>query len=213
MALEATHIRFALDVRDEFGIADVSRYLSGAIYPDSRYLTRVSRDLTHPKDFGSIPLPKDDDFRKGWETHLIYDLIQGDVFAERTGKKDMVFGDEEWRVRTVFKVVQNGLDLAALDMSAVPGCLNVILTPFGESEEAVRTYFRSVSEFFEAGWTGIDEMPVFRAALSSDSDGTVRNILEDLAERYSDILGDAEAMDWLAGVYDETLRRYRAISV
>ena len=50
MAFTATHIKFALDFKDKYDIKDLSHYLSGAIYPDSRYVTGIDRNLTHNSD-------------------------------------------------------------------------------------------------------------------------------------------------------------------
>lgn len=73
MALPITHIRFALDFKDKYKISNLSYYLSGAIYPDSRYLTGIDRVLTHndqilDKDWA------DTDFKKGWQSHCLCDL-------------------------------------------------------------------------------------------------------------------------------------------
>lgn len=51
MALEASHIRFALDLKDKYSIQDVQKLVSGTVYPDSRYATKIDRQLTHPQDF------------------------------------------------------------------------------------------------------------------------------------------------------------------
>jgi hypothetical protein len=48
MALEATHIRFALDLKDTYGVNDVHAFVSGAVYPDSRYVMGIDRIATHP---------------------------------------------------------------------------------------------------------------------------------------------------------------------
>lgn len=42
MALEGTHIRFALDVGDKYNIKDLGKYISGTLYPDSRYITGIN---------------------------------------------------------------------------------------------------------------------------------------------------------------------------
>lgn len=47
MSLGATHIRFALDLRDRYQVQDIEKYLSGTIYSDSRYVTKIDRNLTH----------------------------------------------------------------------------------------------------------------------------------------------------------------------
>ena len=50
MGLEATHIRFALDLKEDLDAKDLNKYLSGAIYPDSRHVTKLERKVTHNFD-------------------------------------------------------------------------------------------------------------------------------------------------------------------
>ena len=47
MALAATHIRLAIDMAGRYPIKRFSEFISGTIYPDSRWLTGIDRDLTH----------------------------------------------------------------------------------------------------------------------------------------------------------------------
>ena len=47
MSLQITHIRFALDLHKELNITSLDQYISGTIYPDSRYMTGIDRSLTH----------------------------------------------------------------------------------------------------------------------------------------------------------------------
>ena len=47
MPFQATHLHYALLKMPELDIKDINKYLSGAVYPDSRYTTKIERDLTH----------------------------------------------------------------------------------------------------------------------------------------------------------------------
>jgi len=209
MALEATHLRFALDVRDDYHVVDFSRYLSGTIYPDSRYVTGVEWSLTHPRDFDRIPFPKEDDFRKGWETHLIYDLVQGAVFARMTGTEHVTQGDEEWRQRIAFKIIQNEIDFGFLDTIEVFSKLNVVLTPFNESIGPIRRYFDCVVDFLREGTGGvtrIEDIPIFKASGLSEKH---RELLDDVCGRCECFRNDPIMMEKISGIYDETMRMYR----
>jgi hypothetical protein len=42
MALEASHIRFALDLKEKFKVNNVQKYVYGTTYPDTRVLTRMA---------------------------------------------------------------------------------------------------------------------------------------------------------------------------
>ena len=79
MALEATHIRYALDNKDRFDVSDETKYVSGTVYPDSRYPTGIARTLTHDDSQMQKNFWSNDDFRKGWAAHLLYDKIQQSV--------------------------------------------------------------------------------------------------------------------------------------
>ena len=74
MALELTHVRFADALAPHLDIQNEADYIAGAIYPDSRYVTGIQRELTHegksPQDPFAAGLS---DFEKGWATHLLYD--------------------------------------------------------------------------------------------------------------------------------------------
>ena len=51
MALEATHMRFALDLKNKYQVRNIKKYIVGTIYPDSRYLSGIDRTLTHSENF------------------------------------------------------------------------------------------------------------------------------------------------------------------
>ena len=113
MALEATHIRFALDVKDEYNISSLEKYLSGTIYPDSRYITCSDRDLTHSDGLLSLDFAKDD-FRKGWYIHLVCDKVQAIVKEEsRVSSSNKT---DDWVLSTAIKNIQDIKDVQCFDI-------------------------------------------------------------------------------------------------
>lgn len=112
MAFEATHVRFALDLADALRIQNVQTYLSGCVYPDSRYITRISRELTHG------PLPSVDgatDFEKGMLTHHWYDELVGPKYMEHSSWPGPVKGmGEAWMYMTAVKLVEDQQSYDAL---------------------------------------------------------------------------------------------------
>jgi hypothetical protein len=77
MSFQATHLQFAYQVKDILKINDLDSYYSGVLYPDSRYITKIKRDLTHGKariKLREIKNPTDD-FNKGWQVHCWYDKL------------------------------------------------------------------------------------------------------------------------------------------
>lgn len=110
MAMELTHIRFARDLKSRLHIRDESAYYAGAIYPDSRYVTKIDRHLTHggssPQDpfIGGLS-----DFEKGWATHLTYDRLahlQYTALSPWPNEK-IEQGNRIWRFISAAKVVED----------------------------------------------------------------------------------------------------------
>jgi len=82
MPLDATHLRFALDVKDNFPIHNLSAYLSGTIYPDSRFIYKLPRLATHADIFLSPDFYSGDDFKIGWAVHLICDRLFDEIVGQ-----------------------------------------------------------------------------------------------------------------------------------
>ncbi|MDD2785584.1 MAG: hypothetical protein PHS79_01670 [Patescibacteria group bacterium] len=143
MALEATHMRFALDLKDKYQVKDLHKYISGSIYPDSRYLSKIDRVLTHPKDRMEWDIANLDDFKKGWHSHLICDRIQLQLIKE---SKPGIFvgeirhGDQAWLYSTAIKALQEIDIVKSFDVVSYLPCLNYIETPNGEDANTLREY-------------------------------------------------------------------------
>jgi len=75
MPLDATHLRFALDVKYNFKIDNLLEYLSGSIYPDSRFISKIPRLATHNDKFLNPDFYFGNDFKTGWAVHLICDRL------------------------------------------------------------------------------------------------------------------------------------------
>jgi hypothetical protein len=112
MSLGATHIRFALDVKEEYKIKDLEKYISGVIYPDSRYITGIDRNLTHAHDL----FVADSDFKRGWQVHLICDEVQE---AKRKELLPDLYKDKNidpWITNTAIKIIQDIDDFEAFNI-------------------------------------------------------------------------------------------------
>jgi hypothetical protein len=142
MAMEGAHIRFALDIKDELNIEDESAYLIGAVYPDSRYLTKIDRNLTHPKGYEKEFLNMDD-FHKGWFTHLLCDDIQYEVIQEvfpEIGTTIPSQQSNEWVNRTSIKLLQDLEDIKNFDIQKKLHHLDIVKNPNNENLEILRKY-------------------------------------------------------------------------
>jgi hypothetical protein len=150
MALEGTHVRFALEIKDKYQVKDLARYVSGAIYPDSRYFVGIDRVLTHPRDFMDWDVLKLDDFRKGWYAHLLYDKIQYRVMIHdipavlEMGSE----GLEHWYRISAIKNLQDIDDVQKFDLKSYLHYLDYVENPNGEDLEALRKYNRNFQQAY-----------------------------------------------------------------
>ena len=140
MALEATHMRFAVDVQKYLLVGALDPYISGSIYPDSRYITDIDRALTHEKDYKNNIFFTQSDFRKGWYSHLLCDDIQGAVMTEMIPETVQGTGTEKWIRRTAIKVLQDCTDAARFEILKYLPCLQYIENPNGEAMEKLAIY-------------------------------------------------------------------------
>lgn len=141
MALEISHIRFALDLKDQFGVKDLKEYISGSVYPDSRYATGIDRQLSHPKsyefEYG------DDDFKKGWYSHLALDLIQGNIFSEILGVpfSEIAADNDIWVDFSAAKVIQDMSDFEKIDVDSLEENVVVTRTPNREDPKELQKFY------------------------------------------------------------------------
>src|SRR5438552_1184801 len=121
MALEATHLRLALDLKVKYQIKDEGSYLAGSIYPDTRYITKLDRNLTHPHDYVNWERSTLDDFHKGWLTHLLGDSAQFNIikqkFPEIFAVGPLEQDNDVWVMLTGVKVLQDLNDAQSFDIA------------------------------------------------------------------------------------------------
>lgn len=151
MSLEATHIRFALNLLEENKVKDINQYISGAIYPDSRYVTGIKRELTHDDSF-LLPEFASDDFKKGWQAHQICDLVFGAVL--RKSFSDLVYVDydphykQEWILSTAIKIIQDIDDMQSFDTQRYIDCLSYVNNPNNENLEEIANYNKMMIDLY-----------------------------------------------------------------
>jgi hypothetical protein len=151
MALEATHIRFALELKEGLNVKNLDDYVVGCLYPDSRYTTRTERSLTHPADYRLWDLSSADDFKKGWYTHLLCDDLQGDAFREKfpqlfTG--EVASGNPVWIGLTAIKVLQDIDDVKQFDIRPYLPNLDAARAPNNEDMDVLKSYYAIAKEAY-----------------------------------------------------------------
>ncbi len=139
MALPATHIRFAVTLSGRLGVTDMAAYLSGTVYPDSRWVTGIARECTHDRRCLD-PGFASDDFMLGWHVHCRCDRIQGDIHQTILPDLSGVTADERWIRSAAAKAVQDMSDAVEGDVAACLALLRDARTPNGESADGVAAY-------------------------------------------------------------------------
>lgn len=156
MALLGTHIRFALDIKDYFDIKNLDKYISGTVYPDSRYLTKIDRKITHCIDVYDENFFGKDDFKKGWMVHLIYDKIQAEVFKEifpelfkKFGNEKLTISPENWVIRTGLKILQDLDDISKFNIKNYLKNLKYSGNPNKEKIEIIKEYNQMLVDIYQ----------------------------------------------------------------
>lgn len=154
MAMEATHIRFALDLMPMLRIADIDAYCAGAVYPDTRYVTRVDRHVTHGPACPHDPFADDlTDFERGWATHLLYDHLAGDVMKSYLSPDlgELRQGSPAWAMLGAMKIVED-LESIRLKPELLQHLqrLSIRQSPAGESSEQLDEFCDIASSLYRS---------------------------------------------------------------
>jgi hypothetical protein len=159
MPLEATHIRFALDLKKRYPVQNLTEYIAGSIYPDSRYVSKLGRLLTHSDDCLDSSFANTD-FTMGWQSHLYCDLLfnkaKKEMFAEIAFAPD--YRDDDWIISTAIKILLDIDDCSHLDVGEYLDCLDYSTNPNNEDIGLVKRYNRIIKDFYSR-----EPIPVIRA--------------------------------------------------
>lgn len=144
--MQMTHLRFALDLKQKLDIHDLTRYLSGALYPDSRYFTKVPRTVTHNEGAPTDLFAKGwTDFEKGWATHLYYDRVAGTHIDPMLGGLPLATGEEGWFRATAIKAIEDSVSYDLLpDPLGLLQHLEASPPPRGEDPALLGAHYASL---------------------------------------------------------------------
>jgi len=210
MALEATHMRFALDLKDKYQVVDIEKYIVGSVYPDSRYVTGIDRTLTH----GEWILADDftvDDFHKGWQVHQLVDDIQAEIIKDYFPNlvpifaKENKFTEREWPVFSAIKIIQDMDDLQKFDLrQSVKYLENYVFNPNGEDIKKVQRYNQIMINLYKGKKkTTVEDNYQMWLALGVD-----RKSALNIKEQTEGLLKDVKMIKRIETIYDEMLRRF-----
>lgn len=210
MALEGTHIRFALDVKNALGVKNIQKYISGTIYPDSRYVTKIDRNLTHKKEFRSNDFCVNDDFKKGWLAHLVCDKAQYyamlELFDDLLSLTDpeIKHGNDNWVLRTAIKILQDIEDVKNFNISDYLKHLQYIENPNNENLEDLKRYNQIfISLYKQAPDITVDDLKEMWLIFGIDE-----NLAGQVKEKAYQLQGLSDIIDRLNKMYHLTLKTY-----
>lgn len=151
MPLQASHLKFALDLKDYFKPDDVSLYLAGAIYPDSRYVSGIDRKATHNYDFWLAKFWQGDDFKKGWASHTVCDK----AYTKGIRKIFPAWNDfaEGWVVieNTAVKIIGDMISLKGLNIKGKLDIIGSMPSPNNESKEKMVEHLQVIGRCYQNG--------------------------------------------------------------
>jgi DNA-binding transcriptional MerR regulator len=162
MPLEATHIRFALDLQNKYKIKDLGQYLAGTIYPDSHYLTGIDRELVHGNRF-LLPGFATNDFNMGWQVHQICDLVfdiivEKRLFSNLFSINHRLYNEQNWIILTALKAIQDMNDVQLFDIQKYLELIQYAHNPNGENIAGVDNYNKIViNRYKNKAFTTVEE--------------------------------------------------------
>ncbi len=152
MALQGTHIKFAIDLQDYYSPSNLQSYIAGAVYPDTRYITKTPRNLTHPSDFDQWDINTISDFAKGWHSHLACDEIQSQIYIEKFSSlfsyDNMHTGDDDWVSLTAVKILQDLNDIANFKINEFLPDVKFAELQNGESRELIDKFYALIQNSY-----------------------------------------------------------------
>ena len=208
MAGQGTHIRFAVDLIEKLAPVDIKKYLSGTVYPDSRYLTKINRDLTHPKGFLEDKSFFADDFKKGWYLHLLCDQLQINVIKDEFPQlfvdgNEAVYGNDLWVSLTAIKFIQDMEDMKCFPIGAYLQYLDCVQNPNGEDISILKKYYRLVHNMYiDSLGTLLEPKYQFFLKVSSDP-----KVVDKCRRQVNLYLKDAEMISTISGVLRKMIER------
>lgn len=193
-------MRFARDLASLAGVVDEAAYYAGAIYPDSRYLTGVSREQTHRIDVPTFPFTNDQtDFQKGWATHLLYDDLAGARLKSFFCVEEIGDFDQRWMKTTAAKVVEE-----LYTCQTCPEVLEIIRgvemreAPLNESWKTLEVYYRVQRDTYKKTPKTLEDFHRVHGLLSDE-------MIAVLASEVQALQKDAEATKRIQFLYNEVL--------
>ena len=206
MAMPATHIRFAETLAQRLGVQDLSAYLSGTIYPDSRWMTGIDRKKTHARRVLDPNFPSDD-FTMGWHVHCRCDHNQGAIFKQLLGDLSDLSPDDRWFLFSAAKTIQDMNDALEGRIFENLWMLTNEATPNGEDRESVVAFYDIIrSTYKKEAPVRLQDYVGLWAAVGFD--GTR---IQKIVKQVERILADRQLVGRLTGVFDQMVDNWENV--
>lgn len=204
MSLEATHLRFSLATKNDLGVLDLEKFVAGVIYPDTRRLTGINRNLTHNIEYfkGRKNLT---DFEKGWLSHIIGDKIFKEVMEDKFADW-ILFEDYEdrWSVITAIKIIQDLEDFLKFDIQSVIDFLDYYELHFFEDERKVVEYNKMIHDIYK----GKSKMAIEDYLAMQDKLGIAVNKLTRLRKKIIELYEDEKTIEKINQNFEDGIELY-----
>ena len=209
MALPGTHIRVALELKEKLGVSDLDKYFSGTVYPDSRYVTKLARRMTHDRSYTKQEFYEHDDFKKGWVVHLLYDNIQFETITRLFKNQfndleiPIMHGTKDWLTLTAIKTLQDISDVAAFPIEKYLHYLKYIETPNHEAVKEIEDYNFGVIEMYSPSLPTLasDYRPRFQFL------GIEPQVIAGLIKRGNELSQDRGVIERINNLFSETIKQ------
>ncbi|MBI2473359.1 hypothetical protein HYV70_02290 [Candidatus Uhrbacteria bacterium] len=203
MAMELTHVRFAQDLKEVLNVQDDAAYYAGAVYPDSRYLTKIDRSLTHGGNSPRDPFtPGLSDFEKGWATHLFYDRNAHPQYIALSpySIEEAQQGNRVWQFMSAAKIVEDLQSYSVMNGN-VEMMLNLSFPvyPNNEDSQIMRTY-SAIQKTLYGHPPKIKDYRLFWTNLNGQSD-----VIDAVMKCTRDLLDNDDARQRIQTIYSSVL--------
>ncbi len=206
MALQGTHIRFALDLKEKYQVENLEKYIVGCTYPDTRYMTKIKRELTHPADYRQWDLKEKDDFEKGWYSHLLADDLQNISFRQHFPEifegEEIHAGSETWIAVTALKALQDMDDVGKFDIVGNLANLEAIEARNNEDPNILKAFYQMLNDSYKTNHPSIDDY--YKGWKTLGMDNQLANAIYGKTTQF---MADENSMGKIREIYPSMIKR------
>ena len=190
---------------NHFSVVHKDAYISGTMYPDSRWITGRKREETHCADCLQ-PEFADTDFTRGWHIHCLCDHIQSQVCRQLFPHWEQLSAAKRWLEKSVISMIQDQADMPALDLDISLSWMNHPQGPLGEDPLLVQQYYDIIRKVY-AGKTRLSLNAYYELWLMVGlAQKKARTVMDHMETR----IKSQALVDTVTGVYPQMVRQATA---